>query len=90
MLFESLNNKSRVNENERLRLHNQMQMALVRKFFGFKPSNEQIMKWIEEYSAAFRRLVQERPELLDEFQQEQDAALAKAEAALYQLAGQPR
>lgn len=69
--------------NEWLRLHNKMQIALVKKYFGFEPENEQLNKWFGKYSAAFRKLVQEHPELLDKFGNNPEAAITRAEEILY-------
>jgi hypothetical protein len=81
---------------EEIRASNQMQMALIREFIksgGFDPEinlQPHINKWIEDNAAAFRdvfnEMKAENPDILTDWQRDEDTVLAKIQTRMSQLA----
>lgn len=67
---------------QNLRLRNEMQLALVERYYGFT-SREKRAEWFEQHAADFGVLVKSDPSLLQRFANDREAALAEAESKLY-------
>jgi hypothetical protein len=74
-------------KDERLLLRNKMQTALAFRKFG-EPKNDEdknkkLANWISNYSKSFREFMEKTPGLLEEFRDNPEIALQKAEKILY-------
>ena len=79
---------------DNLRLSSEMQVELARRFYGLpkkakgKELDDIVLRWIEandhSNSSEFRKLVEKRPELIELYKTNPDAALAQIEEQIYE------
>lgn len=78
----SFEQAEKISDGERLKLNNSLQIALAEKYYGFPPDNNQMIKWVEKFSARFRRIVSERPDVLIKFRENREEGLRLADELL--------
>lgn len=68
---------------EALLLRNRMEVQLCARRFGFEDVETVLFQWIDQFGKAFGDLIEEHPELLDEYEHDSDTALQKVIELLY-------
>lgn len=70
-------------DDEALLLRNKMEVQLCARRFGFEDVETVLPQWIDQFGKAFGVLIEEQPELLDEYENDSDSAIEKVIELLY-------
>ncbi|OHA34506.1 MAG: hypothetical protein A2928_04260 [Candidatus Taylorbacteria bacterium RIFCSPLOWO2_01_FULL_45_15b] len=70
---------------EILKTINEIQMELMKRLFGFTPSDEDQMKWVTKYSKMFRDIANSHHDIILDYaiENKKESALDRIEALLY-------
>ena len=82
------NSHENISEKELLHARNEIQIKLAARFYGFEIEDEQLGKWITEYSEKFGYLILQHPEFLEKYAHgEMDEVMDDVSELLYEKRG---
>ncbi len=68
---------------EALLLRNRMEVQLCARRFGFEDVESVLPRWIDQFGKAFGDLIEIKPELLDQYDNDPDSAIENVSDLLY-------
>lgn len=68
---------------EVLLLRNKMEIQLCARRFGFDDVESVLPQWIDQFGKAFGDLIERKPELLDQYEDDSDSTIERVADLLY-------